>query len=287
MTLDEYGIAHFWDGGESDAGPGEGDGGDVGSVGSVGGDTDASLGAAGVENAMDAIGLAGLPQDATVSPGGMTLGELSALSEMGFGNMTGVNPNNPTQSVNEALAAQNVHAALNFGLPTVMGMAVPGFGPALSLAKGIGALTSGQISPAQFGGQLGIAALSQATGIPTGVIGPALSGNIGQAATTAGLGLGQMALSQATGLPPGIVGLGMQAALGGQPGAVGQGAASIGNTAGGQIDFSGVGGSESYDPTEVLKASVPRASYGYLPYELADVRPGLSKTSYGYSPYGD
>ena len=297
MVIDEYGVLHFWDGGESDAGPGEGgdssaDGVGIGSDGIDAGATDASLGQAGVENAMDALGAQAMgAPEAEVSPGGMTFGELSTLSEMGFGQMTGVNPNNPTQSVDEALAAANVHAGLNFAVPALVGMvAPPGFNALVGLGKGLAGLTSGQISPAQFGGQLGIAALSLATGIPTAVLGPALSGNLDQAGVNAGLSLGQMALSQATGLHPGLVGLGMQAALGGQSGAIGQGAASVGSPATGGvggIDFSGVGGAEAYDPTqELAKSSAAPVSYGYVPYELADVRAGQAKTPYGATPYG-
>lgn len=283
MRIDEYGVLRLFEGGDADS---------AAANDAAAADAAAADAANSPAGASTIAGYGGMG-DVSVNPNpvadeasNLTQSDLQALSAAGLGGLQGINPNNPTQSVDEAIAANNVHAALNFGLPTVMGLAVPGFGPALSLAKGIGALTSGQISPAQFGGQLGLAALSHVTGIPTGVLGPALSGNIGQSATNAGLSLGQMALSQATGLPPGIVGLGMQAAFGGQPGAIGQGATSIGNTVGGQIDFSGVGGSESYDPTEVLKATTPRAVSGYLPYELANVSPGLSKSPYGYSPYG-
>lgn len=44
-----------------------------------------------------------------VSPGGWTYGQTETLSNMGYGNLAGVNANNPTQTVAQALASKNVH----------------------------------------------------------------------------------------------------------------------------------------------------------------------------------
>ena len=130
-------------------------------------------------------------------PSGMnTPTALSALNDMGFGNLTGFNPNNPDQTIAQMVASNNMHAALNATLPTIMSMlGPPGTGlafNALNLAKG---LESGQITPGQGLLSLGLGAL----GVP-GPVASALQGNIGQAAGS----LAQSGLASAVGSTLGI-----------------------------------------------------------------------------------
>lgn len=141
-------------------------------------------------------GVPGVSQN-EFGPSGMnTPTALSALNDMGFGNLTGFNPNNPTQSIAEMVAANNMHSVLNATLPTIMSMlGPPGTGlafNALNLAKG---LESGQVTPGQGLLSLGLGAL----GVP-GPVASALQGNIGQAAS----GLVQSGLASAVGNTLGI-----------------------------------------------------------------------------------
>lgn len=148
----------------------------------------------------------GLQQDTTTPQGMQTaIGTLQSLNNLGFGNLTGFNPNNPDQTVAQLVAAQNAHNVLNATLPTIMSMlGPPGTGlafNALNLAKG---LESGQITPGQGLLSLGLGAL----GVP-GPVASALQGNIGQAAS----GLVQSGLASAVdntlGIPAPVAGLGL------------------------------------------------------------------------------
>lgn len=141
-------------------------------------------------------GVPGVSQNAFGPSGMNTPTALSALNDMGFGNLTGFNPNNPTQSIAEMVAANNMHAALNAVVPTIMSMlGPPGTGlafNALNLAKG---LESGQVTPGQGLLSLGLGAI----GVP-GPVASALQGNLGQAAS----GLAQSGLASAVGNTLGI-----------------------------------------------------------------------------------
>ncbi len=226
--------------------------------------------------------------------GNLSPSDIAALNAANLGYATGFNINNPTQSLEEMQAAQNF---ARYGAPAIIA-AIPGASMMSSLARGIGSLISGQTTPGQFAGQLGLGLLASKTGIPSNVLSPAISGNFNTAAQNLGLGLAQRGLAQALDLPSGVVGVGMNAvmdAFGGRgTSSTGAGAStSFGGDFGG-IDFSGVGGSgsgsESYDPTQQLAASTKSyapAQYGYNPNDLADVRAGLQKTPFGVMPYGD
>lgn len=140
-----------------------------------------------------------------ITPNSVSAGMLNQLNNLGLGNLTGFNPNNPTQTVGQMVAANNMHSVLNATLPTIMSMlGPPGTGlafNALNLAKG---LEAGQITPGQGLLSLGLGAL----GVP-GPVASALQGNIGQAAS----GLAQSGLASAVGkaldVPAPIAGLGL------------------------------------------------------------------------------
>ena len=150
-------------------------------------------------------GVPGVSQNAFGPSGMNTPTALSALNDMGFGNLTGFNPNNPDQTIAQMVAANNMHSVLNATLPTIMSMlGPPGTGlafNALNLAKG---LESGQVTPGQGLLSLGLGAL----GVPGPVV-SALQGNLGQAAS----GLAQSGLASAVGkaldVPAPIAGLGL------------------------------------------------------------------------------
>ena len=150
-------------------------------------------------------GMPGVSQSAFGPSGMNTPTALSALNDMGFGNLTGFNPNNPDQTIAQMVAANNMHSVLNATLPTIMSMlGPPGTGlafNALNLAKG---LESGQVTPGQGLLSLGLGAL----GVP-GPVASALQGNIGQAAS----GLVQSGLASAVGntlgIPAPVAGLGL------------------------------------------------------------------------------
>ena len=177
-----------------------------------------------------------------VTAGTVTAPTLNVLMNAGYGNVEGLNPNNPTQSVAEMFAAQN--AANN--LPMAFNFMVPGLGTAMNVAKNavqsFGGLQSGSMTPGQalgnlglsafgFGnssfnqgpaignmstGQaattLGLSALANQLGIPGGasMLGNILEGNFGPVAGGLAAGLTNQAVGQATGLGP-LAGLAMQA----------------------------------------------------------------------------
>jgi hypothetical protein len=177
-----------------------------------------------------------------VTAGTVTAPTLNVLMNAGYGNVEGLNPNNPTQSVAEMFAAQN--AANN--LPMAFNFMVPGLGTAMNVAKNavqsFGGLQSGSMTPGQalgnlglsafgFGnssfnqgpaigsmstGQaattLGLSALANQLGIPGGasMLGNILEGNFGPVAGGLAAGLTNQAVGQATGLGP-LAGLAVQA----------------------------------------------------------------------------
>jgi len=185
-----------------------------------------------------------------VTAGTVTAPTLNVLMSAGYGNVEGLNPNNPTQSVAEMFAAQN--AANN--LPMAFNFMVPGLGTAMNVAKNavqsFGGLQSGSMTPGQALGNLGLSAfgfgnsafnqgpaignmstgqaataiglnaLANQLGIPGGapVLGNVLEGQFGPAAGVLAAALTNQALGQTIGLGP-LGGLVAQAS--GIPGMVG------------------------------------------------------------------
>lgn len=141
-------------------------------------------------------GLLGVSQNEFGSSGMNTPTALSALNDMGFGNLTGFNPNNLDQTIAQMVASNNMHAALNAVVPSLMASLVGPMGSfglgALNAAAG---LQSGKTTPGQAALGLGLGAL----GVP-GFVTSALQGNIGQAAS----GLVQSGLASAVGNTLGI-----------------------------------------------------------------------------------
>jgi hypothetical protein len=118
-----------------------------------------------------------------LGPSGIGPGKaaLDTLSQLGYGSYQGVNPNNPTQSVDEMRAAENVHNFLNYAAPAFAGL-IPGYGTISTIGRVGAGLMSGTMTPAQAL-TAGIAgALGAKTGIPGPVFEGILSGDFGRAA---------------------------------------------------------------------------------------------------------
>lgn len=122
-----------------------------------------------------------------------SFGDVSALNEAGYGSMTGLNPNNPTQSVGELMASNFTNKSV---MPAVAGLitsAVPG-----------GSLMMGGLKAAQTGNWGGFAGglVGGATGMPMGSQFGSLAGTslqTGQMPSAAQVGgmVGGYALGQA------------------------------------------------------------------------------------------
>jgi len=142
-----------------------------------------------------------------VATNGMSYADLAALSQAGFGKMD----ISPTQTVDQAIAAMNAHAALNSNLPGIMTAITgnPAFGQAISIAQGIQGLMSGQLSIGQATVNTAISAVAQALGVPAGLVTGVVNGNPGQAVSSVTTGMiGQAmtaALSQLTGIAPATI----------------------------------------------------------------------------------
>lgn len=212
---------------------------------------------------------------------------LSQLADLGYGKMEGLNVANPSQSIDNLLASANT---AQFGVPLALSV-IPGAGFAQALGRGLGSLAAGKTSLADLATDLGLQALAGKIGVPGGVLTGLAKGDVGGALQSAGMGLAQGALSQATGLPGGLIGTGLSLAMG--SGAFGgQGGTNVGtgDAGSGGFNFSGVGGAETYSPTEQLQQSFNPMSvaggYGVNVNDaLANVTPGLQKAPYGSMPY--
>jgi len=203
-------------GGTSDAGPagdsGGGGGGGGGGVDSVDAGYFADIGnfdPAGVAGLSEVPGQTiqgalgqmlfdlALQQDTTTAAGMKDArSTLDSLANLGFGMVEGLNPNNPSQSVGQMLAAQNVQGVLNYALPALANL-VPGYGKAMAIGQGISTahgLLSGRLSPSEALPSLAGAIIGAKTGIPSGIVTGLLEGNLGKAAGAgAQAGLGALA----------------------------------------------------------------------------------------------
>ena len=139
--------------------------------------------------------------------------ELANLSSSGYGTLTGLNKNNPTQSVDEMLAAQNVHNVLNYAVPAFVNL-VPGYGTVSALGKGIAnihGLMTGRLTPAEVMPGLAAGLIGAKTGIPSGILEGLFENNPGKAAgagAQAGLTSLANSMSPLGGLAVGLSGIG-------------------------------------------------------------------------------
>jgi len=142
-----------------------------------------------------------LQQD-TTSAAGMkdARSTLDSLANLGFGRTEGLNPNNPTQSVDEMINAQNFGTVLGYVAPAIASMA-PGYGAISTIGRVGSGLLSGTMTPGQAL-SMGLAgALGAKTGLPSGIFEGLFEGNPGKAAGAGAQG-GLAALTSAlTGNP--------------------------------------------------------------------------------------
>jgi hypothetical protein len=216
MRIDEHGVLRFFEGGDADSAAANdaaaADAG-VGDVGVGDGSGGVDLGSfADVEAAAPASGM-GLDE-----PSNLSQADLNALSNAGLGSLQGINPNNPTQSVDEAIAANNFHSFMNVAVPAFMGFAVPGFGAITKGAQVVDAVTSGNMTIGQAVTSIGLGLTAQAIGVPPGTLNAAINGNLGQVVANTTMAAAPAVIGAVTGIPAGIVGLGMNVSGLGQQG---------------------------------------------------------------------
>lgn len=123
-------------------------------------------------------------------------GQLDALSAAGLGNMPGMNPNNPTQTVDQLINSYRAGNFLDKYAPTIFGAAT-GFGPQMSAIRMGADVLSGKTTPGQALTGLGLDFLAGKAGLPGGgrVLGDVLDGRMDRAAS----GLTQAGLAAALG----------------------------------------------------------------------------------------
>lgn len=228
MRIDKDGVVHFDTGGGDFSGFGDGssqgggyNGGDYSSPGEADQTAvntalmDMALASAPNFDPAGVAGLSGVPgqtvqgalgqmlfdlalQQDTTSAAGMkdARSTLDSLANLGFGRVEGLNPNNPTQSVEEMLAAQNIQSILNYTVPALVSM-VPGYGTVSALGKGIAnihGLMTGRLTPAEVMPGLAAGLIGAKTGIPSNFLEGLFEGNLGKAAGAgAQAGLGALA----------------------------------------------------------------------------------------------
>ena len=135
-----------------------------------------------------------------------TYSDLHALEALGMGKLQLNDTYQQSQTVEQAIAAKNVHEFLNAALPGLASMMVPAGIPALAWGV-ISGITSGRISSvADVLGSVATNALAGKLGIPANALDAALKGNMGQAAANLAIGELSKALSGATGLPGSVIG---------------------------------------------------------------------------------
>lgn len=139
------------------------------------------------------------------TPEGMAQGRfgLDSMASLGLGRTEGLNPNNPTQSVDEMRNAQMVQNVLNYAAPALASL-VPGYGMVSNIGKGIAGihgLMTGQLSPKDVVPGLAAGLIGARTGIPSGIVEGILTNDLGKAVGSgAQAGLGAL-VSGITGNP--------------------------------------------------------------------------------------
>lgn len=203
-----------------------------GNTGFIGLDPGAALSLAQEMQGINPAEAAMMAQPTAVNPGfssGFTQADLASLQAAGLGSMQGVNPNNPTQSVDEAIAVGNFAA---YGVPIMMSL-VPGASLAMNLGQLAQGLQTGAISPGQALTGFAVTAAANQLGISPSLMSNVVNGNFGAAAAQTAMGAVNNALSAATGLPASITGLGLAAT--GLPAAISAATAQEGVTNLGQL----------------------------------------------------
>ena len=153
-----------------------------------------------------AIAASAPPAEAMYSPG-VSYADLAAMQALGMGKQDV--PGNPDQTIDQALASQSFHSAMNTYAPAIASAMVPGFGALSTIASIAGNLASGKSTVGQTAVSTGLAVAANQLGVPVGVVAGMINGNFGQAAAAAAMSALTGAIANSTGLDPGLVGLGM------------------------------------------------------------------------------
>lgn len=139
---------------------------------------------------------------------GLSYATLQILDDIGLGKM---DLPGFTQTVEQALAAQNAHSFLNQNIGSIMGLMVPGAGAMLSGAQTLGNLLSGNITPGQVLSSFGLGMLNSNLGLPSGTLSNVASGQYGPAVGNAAQsGLASL-IGSNLGINPGLVNMGLGA----------------------------------------------------------------------------
>ena len=181
-------------------------------------------------------------------------GELSQLSDSGMGTMEGVNPNNPTQSVNQMLATQDLASFTDkYAIPALTAL-VPNFALAYNLAK----VASGDITVGQALTSFATSYAAKALNVAPSVLSSMIAGNFGQAAASQALGSVTAGVAKAAHIPGALAAFGVKESGAGQAissavnGAVGNTGMGISqDSIAKSIDsaVSGIGGAITGSPT--------------------------------------
>jgi len=142
-----------------------------------------------------------VPSGGMTATNGMTKEGLQALSAAGFGD-TEISEN---QTVDQALAAMNFHGFMNKNLPAVLGMVNPAMGAAVSLAKNLQGVTTGQFNIGEAAVNMAIGLVANQMGISPSVVAGVLNNNPGQAVSSLASTEISNAVAAALGVPPSVV----------------------------------------------------------------------------------
>ena len=134
---------------------------------------------------------------------------LDQLEDMGYGKMEGINPRNPSQTVDNLIASSRANWAIeNIGIPALLS-AVPGANAFMTGLKGIAGIIEGRISPGQTVANTAVNIAASKLGLPVGTFTAVLNGNMGKAAANTAMGVMNQTISSLTGIPSNVVGFGM------------------------------------------------------------------------------
>lgn len=137
----------------------------------------------------------------------------SALQQQGYGYLEGINPNNPTQSIDNLMASFKTHTFLNENIPHIMGLLG---GPIVGAVTSAAVAMSTGKSPQSIMGQIALSVVASLISATTGVrvssqtLEALSQGRIGQAAYN----IGVATLSERTGLSPTAISAALRGDLG-------------------------------------------------------------------------
>jgi len=162
----------------------------------------------GDQTEVNSSGIMGSLNDTTgmLSTSGLTAGQLASLVDMGYGQY-GINNPEINQTPQMMLNSMHTGAFLNGVVaPLAMGL-IPGLGIVKGIAGLINAIQNDDTPAiASAIGNFGLQAVAKGIGVPAGILGALVEGNLGKAAGSAVTGAALSGLGRATGIPGSVVG---------------------------------------------------------------------------------